>query len=252
MNLLIVEKLEKNFGGVQAVRDCDFTVKQGSITGLIGPNGAGKTTVFNMLTGLVKPDSGRIVLKGNIINGMEPHEIFRLGIARTFQLLRIFPKLTALQNVMLAIPGKDEHPLDRVLRPGAVKKEEEARRIKAIEALRAVNLQEKMDLPAGDLSYGQQKLLDIARCVATDAELILLDEPVAGVNPRLREGIRDLLLEFRKRGKTILLIEHDMTFVMGLCDTIVVMDHGEEIAVGPPKEIRTNKRVITAYLGVEQ
>jgi ABC-type branched-subunit amino acid transport system ATPase component len=252
VNLLVVEKLEKRFGGVQAVRDCDFVVKEGTITGLIGPNGAGKTTVFNMLTGLIKPDNGRILLQGKLIDGMEPHEVFRMGVSRTFQLLRIFPKLSALENVMLAIPGKDEHPLDRILKPRVVKAEEANRREKAIAALRLVNLHEKMDLPAGELSYGQQKLLDIARCVAADAKIILLDEPVAGVNPVLRAGIANLLKRLQKSGKTILLIEHDMTFVMGLCDTIVVMDHGEEIAVGTPAQIKKNKRVIGAYLGEER
>lgn len=249
--MLSVSKLEKRFGGVRAVHDCDFTVEEGSITGLIGPNGAGKTTVFNMITGLIRPDSGEITFKGEPLNDLEPHEVFKLGISRTFQMLRIFPKLTALENLMLAHPSRTEHVFDRILRPRLVRDEERTRTARAEEYLRMVGLYDKRHHKAGDLSYGQQKLLDIARCLATEADLIMLDEPVAGVNPVLRERIRALLLDLKKRGRTILLIEHDMGFVMTLCDKIVVLDHGEEIAIGTPAAIRKDKRVIKAYLGEE-
>lgn len=249
MTLLSVENLERSFGGVKAVQNCDFTVEKGSITGLIGPNGAGKTTVFNMLTGFLRPDKGRITFDGVEIAGLEPHAIARMGITRTFQLLRIFPKLSALENVMIAVPGNDEHPLDRMFFPLRVRSSEKMRKEKAETLLRTVGLWEKKDLPAGSLSYGQQKLLDIARCLATDAKLILLDEPVAGVNPVLREKIKNILLDLKRQGRTVLVIEHDMSFVMGMCDTIVVLDHGEEIAIGTPASIKKNRKVIAAYLG---
>jgi len=252
MTLLNVTKLEKRFGGVQAVRDCDFSVEEGTITALIGPNGAGKTTVFNLITGLVRPDAGVISFRGEPLLDLEPHEIARVGISRTFQLLRIFPKLTALENLMIAHPGSAERMFDNLFRRRRVRDEEEAKRRRCLEYLELVGLREKAHVAAGSLSYGQQKLLDIARCLATEADLILLDEPVAGVNPVVRERIKEVLKTLKKEGKSILIIEHDMSFVMGLCDRIVVMDHGEEIAIGPPTSIKKDKRVIEAYLGNEE
>ncbi len=249
MSLLVVKDLEKRFGGVVAVQGCDFSVREGSITALIGPNGAGKTTVFNLISGLVRPDAGTILFADEPLTDLAPHEIARCGIARTFQLLRIFPKLTVLENLLVAQPGVAEQPFDRIVRPRLVRDEESARRARARELLALVGLERKANEKAGSLSYGQQKLLDIARCLATEAKLLLLDEPVAGVNPRVREQIKKLLRRLRQAGKTILLIEHDMGFVMDLCDEVVVLDHGEEIAVGKPAAIKKNKRVIQAYLG---
>lgn len=246
--MLTVKGLKKSFGGVHAVRDCNFTVKEGSITALIGPNGAGKTTVFNLITGLLRPDAGDVRFKGEPLTDLQSHEIFHAGIARTFQLLRIFPKLSAIENLMIAQPGS-EGMFDMFTKTKRIRDEEQTKHERAVEYLRVVGLEKKKDLKGGDLSYGQQKLLDIARCLSTEADLILLDEPVAGVNPTLREGIKKLLVNLKKQGKTILLIEHDMNFVMGMSDKVIVLDHGEEIAEGKPSAVKKNKKVIKAYLG---
>jgi branched-chain amino acid transport system ATP-binding protein len=249
---LVVKKLNKSFGGVTAVKNCSFTVKNGSITGLIGPNGAGKTTIFNLITGLFKASDGDATFKGEPLLSLQPFEIARLGIARTYQMLRIFPELTALENLMLAHPGRGEGIFDSFFRRTVVKEEERTKRERAKALLKLVTLEQFADTKAGALSYGQQKLLDIARCLATEAELLLLDEPVAGVNPTIRVKVKELLKALKREGKTIVLIEHDMSFVMDLCDEIVVLDHGVEIAIGPPSKIKKNKKVINAYLGVER
>jgi len=247
--LLVVEGLQKRFGGVNAVNGCTFTVREGAITALIGPNGAGKTTVFNLITGLIRPDAGSIEFKGEPLTDLRPFEINRVGLARTFQMLRLFSRLTVIENLMVAHPGATERPWDRLFRPLRVRDEEAAKERRAHGLLEMVSLEGKQDAEAGDLSYGQQKLLDIARCLATEADVLLLDEPVAGVNPRIRDHIKRLLAELKGEGRTILLIEHDMTFVMELADTVIVLDHGEKIAEGPPARIRKDRRVIKAYLG---
>ncbi len=249
MTLLSVSRLRRRFGGVTAVKNCSFTVRENSITALIGPNGAGKTTVFNMITGLTQPDGGTITFRGEPLQDFAPHEIFHMGVGRTFQMLRIFPKLTVIENLMIAQPSQVEGVFDRILKRKRVRDEEKTKRQRALTYLKTVGLEKKQHWKAGDLSYGQQKLLDITRCIASEAELILLDEPVAGVNPRLREDIKRLLLRLKGQGRTILIIEHDMNFIMDLSDEVVVLDHGEEIAVGKPGQIRKNRRVIKAYLG---
>ena len=249
MSMLEVKNLTKHFGGVKAVDGATFKVEAGTITALIGPNGAGKTTVFNLITGLISADKGSVVFRGEYLSDHKPHEIYHLGIARTYQLLRIFPELTAEENLMIAHRGQHEGLFDVFHKPKYVKAEEKAKRERAHEYLKMVGLYDKRHYKAGSLSYGQQKLLDIARCLATEADLIMLDEPVAGVNPRLREKISDLLLTLKKKGRTVLLIEHDMSFVMGMSDTVIVLERGKEIAVGTPKQIKNNKKVIRAYLG---
>lgn len=250
--LLKVRKLEKGFDGIKAVQGCDFAVEKSKIVALIGPNGAGKTTVFNLITGLIKPDAGHIHFKGEPIVGLPPHRIAGLGINRTFQLIRLFPNLTTIDNLLLAKGQLGENFLAAVFKPKQIKHAEEINRDRCIEFLKLVGLEEKRDSLAKNLSYGQRKLVEIARALSTEADLLLLDEPVAGVNPVMREKIKDILLKLKKEGKTILFIEHDMKFVMRIADKVIVMDHGEEIAVGTPKQIQKNKKVLEAYLGPEK
>ena len=249
MSLLEIKKLEKRFSGIRAVRDCDFVVNENEIVALIGPNGAGKTTVFNIISGFIKQDSGHIHFKGEPISELEVHERALLGIARTFQLTRLFANLTAVDNLLIA-KGSEGHRLSKIfLNLRLIGHERDVNRKRCLDLLRIVGLEEKKEELAKNLSFGQQKLLEIARALATEADLLLLDEPVAGVNPVMRQKIREVLLKLKKEGKTILFIEHDMKFVMGLADKIVVMDSGEEIAVGKPEQIQKNKKVLRAYLG---
>lgn len=247
--LLEVKKLEKSFDGVKAVQDCDFTVEENKIVALIGPNGAGKTTVFNLITALIKPDKGDIHFKGEPVIGLQSYQIARLGIARTFQLIRLFPKLTAMENLLLAKRQEGESFISTIFKPRFIKHEEKTNRERCLEFLKLVGLEEKINSLAQNLSFGQQKLLEIARALATEADLLLLDEPVSGINPIMRAKIKNILLQLKEEGKTILFIEHDMKFVMGIAEKVIVMDHGEEIAIGKPKQIQKNQKVLDAYLG---
>jgi len=249
--MLDVRSLEKNFGGIRAVDDCSLEVRKESITGLIGPNGAGKTTLFNLVTGFHKPDGGEILFKGERIDGLPPHEIFQRRICRTFQISREFSHMSVLENLML-IPENQagENILNIWFRPGSVKKQEREIRDKALETLEFVELIDMKDEYAGTLSGGQKKLLELAKTMMADPDLILLDEPGAGVNRtlmrKLVHNIRELCAQ---NGITFLIIEHDMDLVMSLCNPVIVMSEGQKLAEGTPEEIRSDKRVLEAYLG---
>ena len=230
--ILEISNVVKRFGGVAAVNGVSLTLEPGRIYGLIGPNGSGKTTLFNCVTGIETRDEGEIRFHGGRIDGLAPHRIFHLGMGRTFQVIRVFPELTALENLLVVTTG-----------PYA-----ESRR-RAEELLRFVKLVRLAGEFAGNLSYGQQKLVEFARVLMTDPELILLDEPAAGVNRTLLNELLDAVQKLRDVGKTVLLIEHDMKVVMGLCETVFVLDHGEKLAEGPPGVIQSDERVIEAYFG---
>ncbi len=251
MSVLSINALTKFFGGLRAVHDFSIEVPEGGLYGLIGPNGAGKTTVFNMITGLYKPSAGVITFMGQDITGMEPHRITQLGIARTFQNIRIFPRLTVLDNVRIAYhPHARYGMVDAILRTDHFQAREKALTEEAQDFLAVFNLQDLQDEPASSLPYGQQRRLEIARALAAEPHLLLLDEPAAGMNPQETVELMELIHFIRDRFKlTILLIEHQMRVVMGICEQITVMDFGEVIARGQPREIQTNPQVIEAYLG---
>ena len=247
--LLQIKNLEKSFDGVKAVDNCNFEVGENKIVALIGPNGAGKTTVFNLITGLIRANNGHVHFKGEPIDDLLPYQIAQEGIARTFQLIRLFPKLSVIDNLLLAKHKEADNFFTTLFKPGFIKHEEHTNKERCLEFLKIVGLEDKKDHLAKNLSYGQQKLLEIARALATESDLLLLDEPVAGVNPVMREKIKEAILKLKKEGKTILFIEHDMKFVMSLADKVIVMDSGQEIAIGTPKQIQNNPKVLEAYLG---
>lgn len=251
MSVLKTNGLAKFFGGLRAVHDFSIEVPEGALYGLIGPNGAGKTTVFNMTTGLYSPTEGDIQFMGKAILGLEPHQITQLGIARTFQNIRIFPNLTVLDNVRIAYhPHAGYGLLDAILRSDRFEQRERELTEEAQDFLSVFNLQDLQDEVASSLPYGQQRRLEIARALAAEPHLLLLDEPAAGMNPQETVELMDLIHFIRDRFKlTILLIEHQMRVVMGICEHITVMDFGEIIARGKPREIQNNPQVIEAYLG---
>jgi branched-chain amino acid transport system ATP-binding protein len=251
MSILTLDRATIRFGGLVAVDEVSFELEQGDLFGLIGPNGAGKTTCFNMITGVYRPTSGLIKFKGRSISGMQPHKIADLGICRTFQNIRLFSSLSVLENVVVGGFLRHRTNLGSALSylPSVIK-ETNVHRAKAMELLRVVDLEDVANVRSCDLPYGKQRRLEIARAMASQPELLLLDEPAAGMNPQEKTDLMDVVRSIRDQFKmTVLLIEHDMRFVMGLCEKIVVLDHGEEIAYGPPAEIRNNPKVIAAYLG---
>ncbi|OGQ46352.1 MAG: ABC transporter ATP-binding protein [Deltaproteobacteria bacterium RIFCSPLOWO2_02_44_9] len=248
--LLQTKKLTKTFGGLTAIDSIELTIKKGEIVSLIGPNGAGKTTFFNCITGMYHSSKGEIVFNDKRVNGMKPHKITAMGMARTFQNIRLFPEMTALENVMVGRHTKGRYGLKGALiRNRGVINEEKDLASKSLSLLDFVGLRKKASVWARNLSYGDQRRLEIARSLATDPILLLLDEPAAGMNPKETKSLMELVKLVRDKGVTIFLIEHDMKVVMGISDRVFVLDHGVKIAEGLPEEIRRDKKVVEAYLG---
>lgn len=242
MSLLEAQDVTKAFGGIQALNACSITVEQGSITGLIGPNGSGKTTLFNVMTGYERIDSGQVRFQGQTITNAAPDKVFRLGMGRTFQLTRVFPRLTVLENMHVAAQRND---LKGLLSRWSSTHEQE----RALELLDFVGLTKLKNLPAGNLSYGQKKLLEFAFVLIAEPRVILLDEPAGGINPTMINYLTDRIRTLNEHGTTFLIVEHNMEFVMGLCHKIMVMHRGTKIAEGTPVEVRANPAVLEAYLG---
>lgn len=251
--MLEFQSVSKHFGGLRVLEDVSFSVPEGGIFGMIGPNGAGKTTVFNLATGLLRPTSGGIRFKGQDLAHTAPHRITELGIARTFQNIRVFKEMSLLENVIVGMHDHLHYNLAELLfaLPGFRKAEKQARE-RALELLSWVKLDHKANLEAGNLSYGEQRKLEFARALATEPKLLLLDEPVAGMNDSEKTELMTEIQNIRERGYSIFLIEHDMRFVMGLCDRIACLNFGKIIAEGTPEEIKNHPDVIEAYLGKEE
>lgn len=230
--ILRIDDVVKKFGEVAALDHCSFQIEAGTITGLIGPNGAGKTTLFNLITGIIQPDEGHIYLKGEEITGKKPYEIARRGVGRTYQIIRIFPKMTLLENLMVVGKGTERATTER-----------------ALEFLRLVKLDEKREDYASDLSFGQQKLLSLAQVLMLDPQLILLDEPAAGINPTLQNELMGLIHRLNEQGKTFIIVEHDMNVIMTHCQNAIALNYGQKIAEGSCSLIQKDERLLEHYFG---
>ncbi len=248
--MLQVQNLVKEFDGIKAADDIVFEVEENLICGLVGPNGSGKTTIFNLICGYLKPDRGKIFFDGREITSLRPHKISQLGIGRTFQNIRLFPQISVLDNVMLGFKyDKGEKFSSALFQTKRMKQEEKQNLLKAEEILKFAGLMEKKEEPAENLSHGQRKLLELARILALEPALFLLDEPFAGLFPETKRTMLNLIRNLKEQGKTILFIEHDMNSVMGVAEKVIVLNYGKKIAEGKPDDVRNNEEVLKAYLG---
>lgn len=247
--LLKIENINKSFDGVKALNNFSCEVHENEIVGLIGPNGAGKSTLFNVITGFIESDNGNIQFSGKVITKLSSHKIIKLGISRTFQDLRLIKQMSVLDNILLCFNSQNGEELQNIIfRSKSILKVEEENKLKALDLLRYAGIEEKADDLAGTLSYGQQKLLSIICCLAADSKLLLLDEPIAGINPEMREKILTIISELPSKGKSVILIEHDMDFIISMCSRLIFMDAGFKVSEGTPEEVRNDPKVIEAYI----